>query len=208
MPAPGTLAKPITRRPARRTWDTLTDLAQARPNNPVTELLLAAAPSVQRLSLHNQVALILQAGEHQLVLHDINTERGWARRGRRPRPGDPGLQIKRPHQPSDLDDVVVLYRTTRRWEFSQTEPADNGVRTQTDPAGAGDPAAFAEHLINQLGDLGYRLAAGARDGVDHDAQVITIAETTWNSDPVAVVRLLIPELAHALVNATRATDDA
>ncbi|MEU7477048.1 hypothetical protein AB0A63_13760 [Lentzea sp. NPDC042327] len=160
---------------------------------------------MQNLSLHNQIALILQAGELQLALHDIRTEAGWARRGRRPKLGVPGLNVKRPHRPSDQFDDVVQYRAARRWEFSQTEPAGGGVRTQTEPAAAGDPADFAEHLRQQLDRLGYRVAPDSLTGIEHEQPVITIPESDWLNDPVAVVCRLIPELAYALLNPTGGT---
>ncbi|RAS59479.1 hypothetical protein C8D87_11491 [Lentzea atacamensis] len=180
-------------------WNTLTDLAEAQPDNPVAALLLAAASSVQKLSLHNQISLLLQAGEHQLVLRDIDTEQGWARRGRQPKPDQTGLRVVRPHYQAGQRDGRCVFRTSRRWEFSQTDPLDNHVRTQTAPDVAGDPAEFARHLIDQLGEHCYRVTPGALTEIDHDTRRITIAERIWNHDPQAAVRLLIPALAHTLV---------
>ncbi|MDT7789857.1 MAG: hypothetical protein QOF58_8276 [Pseudonocardiales bacterium] len=180
-------------------WSMLTDLAEAQPDNPVAALLLAAASSVQKLSLHNQISLLLQAGEHQLVLRDIDTEQGWARRGRQPKPGHTGLRVTRPHYQAGQRNGRCVFRTSRRWEFTQTDPLDNNIRTQTAPAAAGDPVEFAHHLIGQLGEHCYRLTPGAVTEIDHDLRLITIAEHVWNHDPRAAVRVLIPVLAHALV---------
>lgn len=205
MPAAATLAAPAEQRrqasrPAGRAWNTLTDLAAAAPDNAVAALLLAAAPSVQNLSLHNQIALILQAGEQRLALRDIDTEQGWARRGRKP--SQPGLQVTRPHYQASKIDGRCLFRTVYRFEFTQTEPLDNGVRTQTEPAAAGDPTAFAEHLTNQLDDRRYRVDLGAVTAVDHETQRVTIADLTWHHDPASAVRVLIVALAFALITGT------
>lgn len=205
MPAATTLAvhpeQPHQASQPRSGWDwsTLTDLSEAQPDNPVASLLLDAATSVQKLSLHNQISLLLQAGELQLVLRDIDTEQGWARRGRQPKADNPGVRVTRPHYQAGQRDGRCVFRTSRRWEFSQTDPLDNHVRTQTAPAAAGDPADFAHHLIGQLGEHCYRLAPGAFTDIDHDLRRITIAECIWHHDPRAAVRLLIPALAYALV---------
>lgn len=180
-------------------WSTLTDLAEAQPDNPVAALLLAAASSVQKLSLHNQISLLLQAGEQQLVLRDIDTAPGWARRGRQPKPDQAGLRVVRPHYQAGQREGRCLFRTSRRWEFTQTCPLDNNIRTQTAPDGAGDPVEFARHLIDQLGEHCYRVTPGVQTDIDHDARQITIAERIWHHDPRSAVRLLIPALAHTLV---------
>ncbi|MFI6029504.1 hypothetical protein [Amycolatopsis magusensis] len=182
---------------ADRAWLALAALAEAGPDNVVAEQLLAAAPTVQHLSLRNQVTLLVQAGEQRLLLRDVDTEAGWARRGRIPR--QRGLRVVRPHDGSGRAGGRRAFRVSYRWEFAQTDPVVNGAPPQTTPDAAGDPAEFAENLIDQLGERGYRVTPGAATAVDHEAQRITIADSTWHADPAAAVRLLIPALAHALV---------
>jgi hypothetical protein len=182
---------------ADRAWLALAALAEAEPDNVVAEQLLAAAPSVQHLSLRNQITLLVQAGEQQLPLRDVDTEAGWARRGRVP--SQAGLRVVRPHDEPGRAGGRRGFRVSYRWEFAQTDPAEDGAPPQTAPPAAGDTAEFAEHLIDQLGKRGYRVSPAANTAVDHDAQRITIAEPTWHGDPAAAVRLLIPALAHALV---------
>ncbi|HEY3478494.1 MAG TPA: hypothetical protein VGL02_06285 [Streptomyces sp.] len=184
---------------ADRAWLALAALADAGPGNVVVEQLLAAAPSVQHLSLRNQITLLVQAGERGIALRDIDTDTGWARRGRAP--AQPGLRIVRPH-----DDPArpgrTLFRVSCRWEFSQTEPASGDVAPQAAPAVAGDPAELAGNLIDQLGTHGYRVAPGPAGTVDHPARRITVDERTWHGDPAAAVRVFVPALAHALTAAT------
>jgi hypothetical protein len=182
---------------ADRAWLALAALAEARPDNVVADQLLAAAPTVQHLSLRNQITLLVQAGEHQLRLRDVDTKAGWARRGRVP--SQAGLRVVRPHDEPGQVAGRRLFRVSPRWDFAQTTPAEDGAPPQTQPNPAGDPAEFAENLINQLGTCGYRVTPGAATAIDHDARQITIAYLTWHADPVAAVRLLIPALAHALV---------
>lgn len=186
---------------ADRAWLALAALAQTAPDNIVAEQLLAAAPSVQQLSLRNQITLLLQAAEQRIVLRDVDTEQGWLRRGRVP--NQPGLRIVRPHDgPSRGDGPGAgrrRFRVSHRWEFTQTKPADHGVAAQTTPRAAGDPAEFAVHLINQLGGHGYRITPGSATDVHHQARLITIAEPTWHGGPAGAVRVLIPTLAQALV---------
>ncbi|WP_370973973.1 hypothetical protein, partial [Amycolatopsis sp. cg9] len=153
--------------------------------------------SVQHLSLRNQITLLVQAGEQQIPLRDVDTEAGWARRGRVP--SQTGLKVVRPHDQPGGRRGRREFRVSYRWEFAQTDPAEGDVPPQATPAAAGDPAEFAQNLIGQLGKHGYRVAPGAATAVDHDAQLITIAEPTWRGDPESAVRVLIPALAHALV---------
>lgn len=182
---------------ADRAWIALAALAEADPDNVVAEQLLAAAHSVQHLSLRNQITLLVQAGEQQIPLRDVDTETGWARRGRVP--SQTGLRVVRPHDQPGRRSSRREFRVSYRWEFAQTEPASGDVPAQATPAAAGDPAEFAEHLIGQLGKHGYRVVPGAATAADHEAQRITIAEQTWRGDPAAAVRVLIPALAHALI---------
>lgn len=184
-----------TRLLADRTWLALAALAEADPDNIVTTQLLATAPSVQRLSLRNQITLLVQTGAQRIPLRDVDTTLGWARRGRVP--SGPGLWVVHPHDKPGKDGDS-LFRASDRWEFTQTEPA-GGTAPQTEPDTAGDPAEFAEHLIDQLRTRGYRVTRGAATVVDHQAQLVTVEEPAWRNDPVAAVRVLIPELAHALV---------
>lgn len=181
---------------ADRAWLALAALAEAEPGNVVAEQLLAAAHSVQHLSLRNQITLLVQAGEQQIPLRDIDTEAGWARRGRVP--NQTGLRIVRPHDDPDRPGRA-LFRVSHRWDFAQTQPGADDVPAQTAPAAAGDPAEFAGNLIDQLGKHGYRVTPGAATTIDHPAQRITIAEQTWHGDPAAAVRVLIPALAHAVI---------
>jgi hypothetical protein len=186
--------------PASRTWNTINDLSGARPDNPVTALLLDAAPSVQKLSLHNQMTLILQAGRQRIVLRDIDTELGWARRGRRPKPGQDELRVIRPHHQAHRLSGNCEFLASPRWEFTQTEPLGGRVRTQTAPEAAGDPATLAEHLIRQLGEHRYRILPGPKTVIDHDVRRITIETDIWHNAPTDAVRLLVPALAHALIS--------
>lgn len=182
---------------ADRAWLALAALAEAEPDNVVAEQLLAAAHSVQHLSLRNQITLLVQAGEQQIALRDVDTETGWARRGRVP--NQTGLRIVRPHDEPGHAGGRRLFRVSYRWEFTQTDPAQDGVAPQTEHGAAGDPAEFAGNLIDQLGKRGYRVTPGPTAVVDHQAQLVTIDELTWHCDPTAAVRVLIPALAHALV---------
>jgi hypothetical protein len=49
-----------------------------------------------------------------------------------------------------------------------------------------------------LATHGYRVAPPATV-VDHQARLLTTDEPTWHSDHTAVVRMLIPALAQALI---------
>ncbi|UUV32138.1 hypothetical protein NQK81_01435 [Amycolatopsis roodepoortensis] len=188
---------PQARLLADRTWLALAALAESDPANVVADELLAAAPSVQKLSLHNQVTLLVQAGEQQILLRDVDTEAGWARRGRVTTPQ--GLRVVRPHDkpgwrgPSE-------FRVSYRWDFAQTKPADGDIPPQATPAPAGDPADLAGNLIDQLGNHAYRVTPATTTVIDHHTCQISIAETIWHDDPATVVRVLIPALAHVLVS--------
>src|SRR4051812_44476583 len=120
---------------ADRAWLALAALAEAEPDNVVAEQLLAAAPTVQHLSLRNQVTLLVQAGEQQLPLRDVDTETGWARRGRVP--GQTGLRVVRPHVESGRTAGHYGFRVSYRWEFAQTDPVESGAPPQTAPSAAG-----------------------------------------------------------------------
>lgn len=179
----------------------LTALAQTDTDEVVTEQLLAAAPSVQHLSLRNQITLLMQAAQRRIVLRDVDTEQGWLRRGRVP--NQPGLRIVRPHdgpgRGNGRGPGRRRFRVSYRWDFTQTEPAERATAAHTTPCAAGDPAEFAVHLIHQLGEHGYRVTPGPDTDVHHQPRLITIAESTWHSGPAAAVRVLVPALAHALV---------
>ena len=114
----------------------LAALAEVGPDNAVSDQLIAAAPSVQHLSLRNQLRLLVQAGEKKLVLRDVDTYDGWCRRGRVP--NQPGLRIVRPHDDPGHDSADpaararrrAKFRAAHRWEFAQTVPRDDATDPQ------------------------------------------------------------------------------
>lgn len=182
-----------------RAWLALVALADADPANIVAGQLLAAAPSVQQLSLRNQITLLIQANQRGLVLRDIDTDAGWRRRGRAP--NQSGLQIIRPHEGHAGKPTVTRgrgYRVVRRWEFGQTTPDPLNPPAQPQPDPPGDAACFAEHLIDQLGRRGYRIAPGQANDVDHATRLVTLASCAWHGDPAGAVPLLLKALAQAL----------
>jgi hypothetical protein len=182
-----------------RAWLALSALAEAAPGNVVSDQLLAAAPSVQHLSLRNQLILLIQAGERRLRLRDVDTEQGWARRGRVPT--QPGLRVVRPHDERGWAGERQ-FRISYRWDFTQTGPVRGTVVPEAEPRAAGVPERFAAGLIDQLGTYGYRVAPASATAVDHEARLVAIDKPTWHGDAVAVVHVLIPALAHALVTET------
>jgi hypothetical protein len=188
-----------------RVWLALAALAEAPPDNIVTKQLLSAAPSVQHLSLRNQITLLVQSGERQIALRDVDTEQGWARRGRMP--NQSGLRVVRPHDAPGRAGGRRLFRVSYRWEFTQTAPLGGDVLPQIEPCAAGDSAEFAENLIDQLSEHGYRVTPAPATTINHEAQRIAIDHATWHSDPVSAVSLLIPALAHALITAPGSRHD-
>lgn len=122
----------------------------------------AAAPttSLGRFSLRNQMILSAQAEEKGLFLSDVDTYRGWERRGRKPaRAGDYLLvTVPRGYQrktADDQDDATNddenepprAYFMGKRWDISQTVPlTDDDLAANPDrgacngcPARAGQP---------------------------------------------------------------------
>lgn len=186
---------------ADRTALALAALAETDPVNVVSDQLLAAAASVQHLSLRNQVMLVIQAQEQNLTLRDVNTYQGWCHRGRVP--NAPGLRIIRPQKDRRTGSVsrrrAVPFRVDYRWEFDQTVPRGGDGEPQAAAEPAGDPAEFVENLLGQLSRRGYRVEPGPVGAVDHDQLVATVAEPVW-SDPADTARALIKVVAEVLTS--------
>lgn len=186
-----------------RTWVALAALAETDPANAVSDQLLAAAPSVQKLSLRNQIMLLIQAGEKNLVLRDVDTYAGWGHRGRVPT--EPGLRIVRAYDPrpgqaaSTTAQQPSVFGKGHRWDFAQTAPLDDCADPQDVPDTAGDPAAFAEHLLDQFARYRYRAEPGPTGEVDHEAHVVTAAEAAMRDEPATAARVLIKALASVLI---------
>lgn len=184
----------------------LVALAEAGPVNPVSDQLLAAASSVQHLSLRNQILLLIQAGDRKLVLRDVDTEEGWARRGRVPH--QPGLRIVRPHDPPGSAAFHAArsrgrrasFRLIERWEFTQTSVLAGAADPQTEPEPAGNPAEFACCLLTQLDRRGYRVGAGEARVVEHDTATVTLTAPVGVGDPQGQVRELIWAMAEVLTS--------
>jgi hypothetical protein len=184
----------------------LAALAEADPVNPVSEQLLAAAASVQHLSLRNQIMLLIQAGERKLPLRDIDSYEGWTRRGREP--NQPGLRIVRPHDnrraaspnPSARRRQRPSFRVDYRWDFAQTVPLGGATDPQAEPEPAGDPAEFVTCLLDQLDRHGYQVTPGQTTAVDHDAAAVTLAEPAGTVDPTVRARELIRAIAEVLTS--------
>jgi hypothetical protein len=187
-----------------RTWVALAALAEIDPVNVVSDQLLAAASSVQKLSLRNQLMLLIQAGERGLALRDVDTDDGWRRRGRVPT--QPGMRIVRPYYNPRTGYVMTStarrrYRASHRWDFAQTAPWGDHPAPPATPDTTGDPAAFAKTLTSQCRRQGYDIAPGANDAVDHQTSRVLVDEQTWNADPAALARALITALAQILITA-------
>jgi hypothetical protein len=179
--------------------------AETGLNNPVADQLLAAAATVQHLSLRNQVMLLIQAAEQKLTLRDVDTYSGWCRRGRMP--NTPGLRIVRPQDSRPVGNPAarsrhrgVPFRVDYRWEFAQTIPRGGDGKPQLAADPAGDPAEFVQTLLGQLDRRGYRVQPGPDNAVDHDQLVATVAESIWNSDASAKARALIQAVAEVLTS--------
>ncbi len=181
-----------------REWLTLTALADVGPDNPVANALVAAAESVQQLSLRNQLMLLIQAGEKHLQLRDIDTAAGWARRGRAVRGA--GLSIIYPFErPGTGPGGRRTFRADARWEFTQTVLLGGAIDSQTAPHPAGDPRAFADHLATQVRQCGYQVGPGPETAVDLDRRLVTIDEPVWHAHSEGAARVLLTVLAQLIV---------
>lgn len=184
----------------------LVALAEAGPVNLVSDQLLAAASSVQHLSLRNQILMLIQAGDRKLALRDVDTEEGWARRGRVP--NQPGLRIVRPHdRPAAASHPAARrrgrrasFRLIKRWEFAQTMLLGGVPDPQTEPEPAGNPAEFACCLLTQLDRRGYRVQPGEAHAVEHDTATVTLTAPVGTGDPTGQVRELIWAMAEVLTS--------
>jgi hypothetical protein len=185
----------------------LAALAEADPVNAVSDALLVAAPSIQHLSLRNQIMLLIQAGERKLSLRDVDTEQGWARRGREP--NQQGLQIVRPRDTGRAASLNPPARPRRartsfwvdyRWEFVQTVPLTKAIEPEHGPEPAGDPAEFVSSLLEQFGRHGYQVTPGQACAVDHDAATVTVAALAGAANPTVVACELIRAMADVLTS--------
>jgi hypothetical protein len=120
-----------------------------------------------RFSLRNQLLILQQAEQRGITVTDIDTKKGWNRRGRLIATGQTGLRIVRPIGTPDDDTTTAeapsasttspaaapgdatteqprpLFRMSPRWDISQTvdmtEPRTTGADCPGCPAQPGEP---------------------------------------------------------------------
>lgn len=109
------------------------------------------SPRILGYSLRNQVLLMTQAAARGIDLRDVDTFRGWQRRGRSVRRGEHGLRIIRPVGVDDTNDEPtdggdpdhgatddegraprVRFRMTTVFDVSQTDTASPAADRDTD----------------------------------------------------------------------------
>ena len=130
----------------------------------IRDAVTGMSPRILGYSLRNQMLLMDQAADRGIVLRDVDTFRGWKRRGRSVRKGTQGLRIIRPvgitdddasgntddeapapAQPAgDGDEKATrpLFRMMVVFDISQTDanPGENGPQAcPACAAAAGDP---------------------------------------------------------------------
>lgn len=99
---------------------------------------LITTPRLLTYSLRNQALLLGQADERGMTVTDVDTYRGWQRRGRQVRPGEHGLKIVRPVRPSQSTadhtdgnssqaepDTDIKFRTITVFDRSQTDELED-----------------------------------------------------------------------------------
>jgi len=141
--------------------------------------------SLARFSLRNQMLLSAQADEKGIGLSDVDTYRGWARRGRKPaRPGDYLLvtvprrnarQAAEDHDETgeDEDDQPRGYYMSKRWDLAQTVPLSADDLAADPDRGACPGCAARAGQPCQPGCTCFACSAPAPDQ--------TPAEVLWNS---------------------------
>lgn len=104
--------------------------------------LTGMSPRILGYSLRNQMLLMAQAEQRGIPLRDVDTYRGWKRRGRHVRRGETQLRIVRPvgleDETPEADEVgdhkrdeereappKVRFRFTPVYDISQTDPDEN-----------------------------------------------------------------------------------
>jgi len=164
-------------------------LADPQIGERIAALVDTATPRFLRYSVRNQALLLRQAEERGMTITDVDTFKGWLRRGRIVRRGEKGLRIVRPvgrtvaEDGQDVEDVEestdvtaeqedkVFFRTAVRFDISQTDPiegaevdqaqADTAEDTAEDTA---DPAAaLFTSLREQAERAGYLVTVPADD---------------------------------------------
>lgn len=99
---------------------------------------LVTTPRLLTYSLRNQALLLGQADERGMTLTDVDTYRGWQRRGRHVRPGEHGLKIVRPARPREPaadhtdstgdqaePDTDISFRTMTVFDRTQTDELEH-----------------------------------------------------------------------------------
>lgn len=140
---------------ARQDADLFDRAAQTLAGDPrvirdrIRQAVAGMSPRILGYSLRNQTLLFDQAAQRGMTLTDVDTFRGWKRRGRSVRKGEHGLRIIRPvgiddqatgnddqeddERPADSDAAPrVRFRVMVVFERSQTDPVGQATGEDQD----------------------------------------------------------------------------
>jgi hypothetical protein len=179
------------------------DAALAQPGAGTRLIAIALrSPKLASYSLRNQMMLALQAERAGIVLHDVDTGRGWKARGRFPRKGTRAVlrivypitrRSGRDTESGDADPEgrpgPTLFRTKAVFEISQTEPQPDCTPASQPEA---DPARiWHDRLTREADTLGYAVTYARPDQASAPAVVsgATKTITVAAGDPLAPAAL-------------------
>lgn len=152
------------------------------------------SPKILGYSLRNQAMLMLQAQARGMRLRDVDTYKGWRRRGLGVKRGEQGLRIVRPRgtentsddgendgdQPSHTDSAATAaadqvegsepqpgrtrFRMAAVFEINQTQPLEDAEEIGGAHVVPNPAAVLAETLTGQLERAGFELVTDADCG--------------------------------------------
>ena len=143
---------------------------------------LVSTPRLLTYSLRNQALLLGQADERGMVVTDVDTYRGWQRRGRHVRAGEHGLKIVRPvrrsGEPTNTDTINtdtgsereggtdIGFRTMTVFDLSQTDASEGPEDTDVEHTEVPERDAAAGTRSQALTVVGTSTSTGAGIAVE------------------------------------------
>lgn len=218
-------ATPEQRKAARQRDAELRQLADAALADPrigarVLELL-NCSPRILGYSLRNQALLMEQAAAKGIELRDVDTFKGWKRRGRGVREGETGLRLvayvgeddgedqaatddpeawdQRPDATEDDENAHPRFRTFAVFDISQTEGVET-IHVAHEQDGKGAVELLMESLTKQAEKAGYRVHHCTEHEmsdvveVDHADKRVCLAEETPGRELLAELAAAVAEI--------------